>query len=208
MPRNGLHVRPATPDDLPALVELGSQLREALLPSADGGLRPGTPAARAVLEQRLRDTLGAPARRVVLAVTEDGVPVGMAVFSVGPCNALLDAPALHVTHVVVDDRYRRSGAGRALVGAATACAEELGIDQLLVSVRPTDRESNRFFARLGFAPLTVRRAAPVATVRRRLAQTEPAGGLALRRRARRPVAVAALAGPPAAPDVRTLGPEP
>lgn len=193
MPRNGLHARPATSADLPVMVELGSLLREALLPAADGSLRPGTPAARAALEQRLRDALTSPDRRLVLAVPDQGPPVGMAVFTVGPSNALLDLPALYMTHVVVDDRHHRDDAGRVLCAAAAAYAEERGLDQILVSVRPTDRETNRFFARLGFAPLTVRRAASVAAVRRRLAQDEPGIAGGVRRRVRRTIVLPSLA---------------
>ena len=77
-----------------------------------------------------------------------------------------------MSHAVVADRHRRRGAGRALVGAAATFAEERGVGQLVVSVHPTSREANRFLARLGFAPLTVRRSASVAGVRRRLAAGE------------------------------------
>jgi hypothetical protein len=40
----------------------------------------------------------------------------------------------------------------------------------VVSVTPTSRDANRFFARLGFAPLVIRRVAPLSVVRRRLAE--------------------------------------
>jgi hypothetical protein len=65
-------------------------------------------------------------------------------------------------------------------------------------VRPGSRDSNRFFSRLGFAPLAVRRAAPVSSVRRRLAQTEHGVATPLsRRRPRRP---SLLMGTPAPPQ--------
>lgn len=206
MPRNGLHVRPATADDLPAMVELGSGLREALLPGPDAGLRPGTPAARAALEQRLRNALGSPERRLVLAVADEQ-PVAMALFTVAPTNPLVDTPAVYLTHLVVDDRHRRRGAGRAIVAAAAAYADERGLEQLIVSARPTDRDTNRFFARLGFAPLTVRRAAPVAVVRRRLAADEPRFALVARRRPRRALMLQPLPPQPATHDVPTLEPD-
>lgn len=184
MPRSAVRVRAASEADLPVLVELAGGLREALVPAVDGSLRPGTPAARAALDQRLRDALASLDRRLVLAVDETDRPLAMALLSVGPCNALVETRAVHVTHLAVDDRHRRRGAGRALVGAAAAFAEEVGVDAVVVSVRPGSREANRFFARLGFAPLAVRRVASVSTVRRRLVQSEPARGIVARRRAR------------------------
>jgi N-acetylglutamate synthase-like GNAT family acetyltransferase len=92
----------------------------------------------------------------------------MALFSVAPANALLDAPALHVSHAVVANRHKRRGAGKALLAAAAAFAEERGLEQVLVSVAPGSRDANRFFARLGFAPLAVRRVAATSVLRRRL----------------------------------------
>ena len=189
-------MRPAVESDLPAMVALADELREALLPSADAATRPGGKGARAALEQRYREALACDERHVVLVVGEADEPLGMALFTVSPANALLDAPALHMSHAVVADRHKRRGAGKALVAAAAAFAEERGLDQIVVSVRPGSREANRFFARLGFAPLAVRRAAPVGAVRRRLAQTDlPASEAGPRRRPRRRVPVAAGALP-------------
>jgi ribosomal protein S18 acetylase RimI-like enzyme len=155
-------VREAGPGDVDVLVGFGEALREAgAFPRRTGGGRP--------LAERYADALADPERKVVLAVGEDDEPLGMAIFVQAPATYLLmDVPALHVTHVVVDDRHRRRGAGRAIVTAAAAHAEELGLEQVVVSVAPGARDANRFYARLGFAPLVTRRVAPVAALRRRL----------------------------------------
>jgi ribosomal protein S18 acetylase RimI-like enzyme len=203
VPRSALRVRPAAESDLPALVDLATELREALLP-AETGLRPGSPTGRAVLEQRLREALESPNRHLVLVVGEADEPLGMALFTVSSANALFDCPSLHMSHAVVDDRHRRRGAGRALVAAAAAYAEERGLDSIVVSVRPGSREANRFFARLGFAPLAVRRAASVTTVRRGLAQIElPLGGV-VRRRTRRVLHAPGIPAQPAGGPVAGL----
>lgn len=164
-----VRVRAATVDDLSALVAFGAELREQLSPAADG-LRKRSPTAsnRPVLEARYRDALADPDRHLVVAVAEDDSHLGMALFTVGPANALLDTPALHVSHAVVADRHKRRGAGKALVAAAAAFAEERGLEQVVVSVHPGSREANRFFARLGFVPIAVRRVAPTALIRRQL----------------------------------------
>lgn len=186
MPRPVLRVRPATEADLPALLALGDELRGQLLPSESSRSR-HAPASRAALQARYCDALADRRRHVVVVVdgpVDNEEVLGMALLSVGPANALLDAPAVHVDHAVVADRHRRRGAGRALIAAAAAFAEERDLDQLVVSVHPSSREANRWLARLGFAPLAVRRSTSVSAIRRRLAVDVPAAEHAVRRRRR------------------------
>ena len=204
MARSALRVREARDSDLPAIVGLGEELRDVTLPTADVPGRARTPAARIVLEQRYREALGSPDRRLVVVVDARDEPLGMALLTVSPANPLVDVPAVHMTHSVVSRRHERRGAGKALVAAAAAYADERGIDQIVVSVNPGSREGNRFFARLGFAPLAVRRVAPVAVVRRRLAQTELSTMEHVVRR--RPRRVPALPVGPTEPDLRPTAP--
>src|SRR5664280_834960 len=81
------------------------------------------------------------------------------------------------------------GAGGALVAAAAAYAGEIGRDQIMVNVLPGARDVHRFYARLGFAPLVVRRVTSIAALRRRLgaAELRPAPGLLRRRPGVRPL---------------------
>lgn len=199
----GLRVRAATVDDLPWLLAFGDELRDQLVTAtAEGAGRRGVPpVARGHLEQRYREALADDDRHLVVVVGDDGEPLGMALLTVASANALLDIEAVHMTHVVVADRHKKRGAGRALVAAATAFAEELQIEQLVVSVHPGSRDANRFFARLGFAPLAVRRTAPVASVRRRLSQAEsrPVAEHVVRRRPRRAPQAASVPLGPAEP---------
>jgi ribosomal protein S18 acetylase RimI-like enzyme len=205
VPWSPVRVRPVTADDLPVLLELGAELRDQVLP-IDGGTRArgNTMAGRAALAQRYTEAIEDAERHLVLAVGgKDGSPeepLGMALFTVATANALLDIPAVHVSHAVVSDRHRRRGAGKALVAAAAAFAEERGIEQLVVSVHPTSRDAARFFARLGFVPLAVRRTAPVALVRRRLALGERTAEHLVRRRPRRPVRASVPLGQVDGPD--------
>lgn len=209
MPWSPVRVRPVTADDLPALLTLGDELREQVVPVEGGGrARTATIAGRAALSERYLEAIADPARHLVLAVggPEDGPeePLGMALFTIASANALLDIPAVHVSHAVVADRHRKRGAGKALVASSAAFAEEQGIDQLVVSVHPGSRDAARFFARLGFAPLAVRRTAPVAVVRRRLALADRTPGQIVRQRARRtppvPLGLPAHARSPRTPE--------
>jgi ribosomal protein S18 acetylase RimI-like enzyme len=203
---SAVRVRPATVEDVPAMLAFGEELREQLGPSIDRKRVRTTPAAsRAGLAARYTEALADPDRHLVLAVADDDLPLGMALFTVAPANALLDTPALHVSHAVVADRHRRRGAGKALVAAAAGFAEERGLDQVVVSVHPGSRDANRFFARLGFAPLAVRRVAPTTVVRRRLQSSDapPAEHVARRRphRLKRlPMSSTAIPLGPADPD--------
>ena len=160
MPRAGVHVRPATVEDLPLLLELDGEVRE---PAAKE-------TARTHREARYAEALADPARRVLVATSDANEALGMALLVRGSASALFDLPAVHLSHFVVAEGHRRKGAGRALVAAAASYAEEIGADHVVVSVTPTSRDANRFFARLGFAPLVIRRVAPLAVVRRRLAE--------------------------------------
>lgn len=168
MPWSSVRVRPATPDDLPALLAFADELREQLTPGVDAKRARTAPTGRPALEARYLEALDDPDRHLVVAVAEDDAPLGMALFSIAPANALLDTPALHVSHAVVADRHKRRGAGKALIASAAAFADEHALEQVVVSVHPSSRDANRFFARLGFAPLAVRRVAPTAVLRRRL----------------------------------------
>ena len=204
MARGSVQVRRATSADLEALLSLGDELREQVIaPAAEvfGRSRTAGPgSARADLEQRYVEAMQDDARDLVVAVDEDDQPRGMALLTVAPSNALVDIPAVHMSHAVVGDRHKRRGAGRALVAAAAAYAEQRGIEQLVVSVHPGSREANRFFARLGFVPLAVRRTAPVGAVRRRLAQAERGvGEHVVRRRPRRTLRLPAVSGLPLGP---------
>jgi ribosomal protein S18 acetylase RimI-like enzyme len=196
---SAVRVRPATAVDVPAMLAFGEELREQLNPGLDGKRTRGSFATgRAALQARYTDALADPDRHLVVAVDDVDAPLGMALFTVAPANALLDAPVLHVSHAVVADKNRRRGAGKALVAAAAAFAEERGLDQVVVSVHPGSRDANRFFARLGFAPLAVRRVAPTAVVRRRLQSVDARTvDHVVRRRPRRLGRVPV--GPPALP---------
>jgi GNAT superfamily N-acetyltransferase len=192
--RSKVRVRAASLDDLDAVLRLGEELHEpaaswprpARLPWLEGGDG---------MRMRYRRLLADEDHRVVLAVDEDSAePLGMAILGVDPASALLDLPAVSVTHLLVAPAHRRRGAGRALVTAAVGYADELGMDHIIVGVSTTGREANRFFARLGFAPLVVRRIATVAALRRTLGLTDPVAECradAVRRRSRRGRALAA-----------------
>jgi GNAT superfamily N-acetyltransferase len=160
-------VRPAAPENLPALLALWGELRDL----GGRGTRVTPTAVSASAEARVAAAVADPDRRVVLATVQD-TPVGMAVFVPAPIGPLSDVRVVQVDYLVVTAGHRQRGVGRALLAAAAAYADEVGADQVMVSVHPGLRDANRFLARLGFTPLVVRRVAPVAALRRRLGTVE------------------------------------
>jgi GNAT superfamily N-acetyltransferase len=170
--RSNVRVRAATLDDLDAVLWLGRDLHEPAAGWPSPGRLPWLD-ARERLRVRYQRLLTDPDRRLVLAVDEDSAePLGMAVLGVDPAAALLDLPAVSVTHLLVAPAHRRRGAGRALLAAAVDYADEFEMDHVIVGVSAAGREAHRFFARLGFAPLVVRRIATVAALRRTLGLTD------------------------------------
>jgi GNAT superfamily N-acetyltransferase len=167
MARAGVDVRPATPDDLPALIRLVSEMRETIT------RRPVRPVDNQdqLATERLQAAFDDPDTQVIVGVDAAGAVLGVAVLvAQGSASALSDARTVLMasTHVTRSARHR--GVGRALVAAAAAWAESQGAETLEANVDPNRREDLRFYVRLGFAPLFVRRVVPLAALRRRLGQ--------------------------------------
>lgn len=165
MSRGHVRVRVATDSDLPAILALVQDTRQ-LVPHAIAGahLRRAAPAQGARYEMILDD----PDRTLFLAVDADEQVLGMAVASVEEVSATVALPGVHISNLVVGARFRRRGVGRGLIAAIVRYAEAHGIDHIVAGVISEDRETHRYLARLGFAPMVVRRVAPTATVRRAL----------------------------------------
>jgi ribosomal protein S18 acetylase RimI-like enzyme len=188
MPRSNVRIRPAGPADLDVLTALAAEYRDSIgrtyrlaRPAAD---------ARGRYERLLADS----AHRVVVAVDERTAEVvGMAVFGVDVVSTLADVPSIYVSNLLVAPQHRHRGAGRALLAAAVSYADELGLDYVIAGVATGGREANRFLARLGFAPLVLRRIAPVSALRRTLGLIDALGDVRHlpRRRALPPAARAA-----------------
>jgi GNAT superfamily N-acetyltransferase len=185
-------VREATVDDTPALLAMWSELRdmggriERLMPGPDAeGLR-----------ERLAWVATDPSSRVLVAIVDDAEVAGMTLLTEAPYAPLFDQRAVHTHYLHVRDGFRRRGVGKALLAAAVAFAEEVGAEHVMTSVLPQMRETQRFYARLGFSPVVVRRSAPVSVLRRRLAPsgaTSVTDNLLARRRSLRRVRAAVVA---------------
>lgn len=182
MSRSHIRVRPAEPADVSELVRLVGSTDEM---RGGPAARPLQAETRTHLPARFAAILGAEDKSVLVAVDEVGEIVGMVMVSEGEVSAVTAVPALHISHLLVTPKHRRRGVGRALLAATVHLAEQRGIEHVVATVVSGSRDANRYFARLGFAPLVVRRLATTSTLRRSLGIVDGANRVALLRRARR-----------------------
>ena len=132
----------------------------------EGGTTPEA-AQRLALDGTLRNALQRKDICAFLAYS-DNRPAGYVVLADSTRSLLVDSPCISIDMLFVHPDFRRQGIGRALLGAVTRYADRHGCDELASAVPAADREANRFFARLGFAPETVRRVASASALQRRL----------------------------------------
>jgi GNAT superfamily N-acetyltransferase len=158
-----VQTREASDADVAAIVDLWDELRVQA-----GRVGPfGPPASAVAIRDRLRSLQADPAHRVIVADVE-GEVVGLAVLSRLPVTPISEVESVQISFMHVRDDRRRRGVGRAIVSAAAKFAGEVGADYVTVGVFPGARESNRFFARLGFSPLVMRRAIATSALQKRL----------------------------------------
>jgi GNAT superfamily N-acetyltransferase len=175
--RSRVVTRTARASDLPAVLALVRQHRadahaedvltgHARLNAAATGFR------------RLLDD---PGHRVVLAVLPGGeapggeLAVGLAVLGLDPLSLVLGNPQVTVDTFVVHREHRRRGTGARLLAAAAGYAQENGAAHVVAAVGGHEAERQRFFARMGFAPLATRRIVPLDSLVRSLAAWQRSG---------------------------------
>jgi GNAT superfamily N-acetyltransferase len=172
VPRPQVVVRRAEVQDVDDLLLMWARAREDLSRTVRN--LSGTSVEQ--VRPRLHEALDSASVGVLIAYCDDA-PAGYVVVAVGPVNPLFDGVSLHVEHMYVAPEFRRRGVARALLTKVTAVAETSGCEQVIANVTPQSRDTQRFLARLGFAPLAVRRVVPTAALRRRLSGQTGRGGL-------------------------------
>jgi ribosomal protein S18 acetylase RimI-like enzyme len=179
--RGNVRVRPAATSDINELIALSEDngLVDHVARRGRGGHRTDGNA----LVDRYMSLLSDIDRLVLVAIDEaTNQLVGFAVLLEERVGVLAPTAALYISHLLVAPSFRRRGAGRALLTGAVRHAEDREIDHVVVGVQAGARDANRYLARLGFAPLVVRRIASVSTLRRSLGIVDSIDRVALRRR--------------------------
>ena len=172
--RSRVVTRTARPGDLAAVLSLMRQHRadahaEDVL-SGSTRLRAASGFRRLLEDDRHRVVLAVLPGSTAPGPRDSGeVAVGLAVLGLDPLSVVLGNPQVTVHTFVVHREHRRCGTGVLLLGAAAEFARETGADHVVVAVGGHEAERQRFFARMGFAPLTTRRIVPVHSLTRTLA---------------------------------------
>ena len=186
MARAVITVREADLHDLPAIARQWGEMKGVAGRSDRLAPMPNVNRIRDYLLHGPRD----PDQRVLVATVDDNSNVvGFCVLIRQPFAPLHEGSSVHVHYLHVAERGRRRGVGRALVAAAATFAEDVAAEHVVTNVYPQLRDCNRFFARLGFAPVITRRVVALPALRRRLALEARMGAvdevLARRRNIRR-----------------------
>jgi GNAT superfamily N-acetyltransferase len=179
-------VREAQSHDLPAIARQWGDIKKVAGRSNRLAPMPNFGRVRDYVRYGPRD----PDQRVLVATIDgDDEVIGFCVLFRQPFAPLYDGCSVQVHYLHVAERCRRRGVGRALVAAAATFAEEVSAEHVVTNVYPQLRDCNRFFARLGFAPVITRRVVALPALRRRLAVEARTGSvdevLARRRSVRR-----------------------
>ncbi len=158
MPRQAPQIREAVPEDAAELLELWAV-------TGRGG--PTTPRGLEDAKRALANVAADPDQRLLVAEAEGSVVAAMKL-SRGPVSPLVLESVVHTSFLLVLPQHRRHGYGHALLDAALTWAEEKDIHDV-TAITDGNRETNRFFARLGLSTLGTLRHSSVAGLRKKLA---------------------------------------
>jgi GNAT superfamily N-acetyltransferase len=166
MGRQPVHIRDATPDDAEVLLRLWSRTTRHCEAS---------PQAVRDAEQALANAAADPDGRLLVAQVE-GQVVAALQLTRGPVSPLVLDSAVHTSYLLVEPEHRKHGVAHALMEAAVLWAEEKDVHQI-TAITDTNRDTNRFFVRLGMSTLATVRSVPTAALRKKLSseRTRPAG---------------------------------
>ena len=134
-------IRPASGEDAPALVALRDEV------AAEGGLIAATPGERSALEEEL--SLSA-------LVSQGGLPLTLEVAGEVAGQLLVSRrPERYYAHIgevaiIVSNRCRGLGLGRALMEAAVEWARAVGLAKLSLAVFTTNERAIRLYRSMGF----------------------------------------------------------
>ena len=139
-------VRAATPDDTRFIETLGVRTAAASV----SALRPVPDSAAARSFRRLLDFCRAQPDTFTLIAESDAQPAGFVLLLTGVRDDVTQQPQAFIAYMAVERQLRRSGVGRALLGAAQAHAEKLALPHLSLMVTADNAAARDLYRSFGF----------------------------------------------------------
>jgi len=161
--RQQFPVRPAVPSDFPGIARMCVSAREESLV----GSQLCSPDESALCRQL--EVLATLPGGHLQVLEGDGALQGFMLLRVLDQDLLHDAPTLYIEALYIAPTFRRKGAGHALMSAAADIAADSGAVDVYSQPLPGSRGTQRFLARLGFAPAAAHRVVSTAALQRALA---------------------------------------
>ena len=154
---SGVEIRPATPDDFPAVGELTVAAYRA-----DGQLADGNPYQHVLTDAPRRAAAG----DLLVATDATGQVVGTVLFVLpGSAYAELSRPGeAEFRTLAVAPAAQRQGVGELLIRACVDRATRHGCRALVISTRDIAAAAHRLYARLGFVRMPERDWSPLPAI--------------------------------------------
>ena len=162
MSRPAVVVRKADAALIDTVCELWEESR------SDEGAVQSDAGVRKTTVDSIRNALARP-EMIAFVAYSDGRPAGYVVLDDCSLNPFSDSSCLCIEQIYVRKDERGVGVARSLMQAVATFADLQGATEVACMVPSNVRDAHRFYARLGFTPLTVRRVASTAALRRKLA---------------------------------------
>ena len=140
-------IRPYAEADRPAIVRLHTELQ-----TYERAFRPSRASGAAVSEAQVAEyeAMLADEDAALFVAEEDGAPIGYAVCLAEAEAIEYDPSQVYVQDIIVTETARGRGAGRALMNAVRAFADERGIGRLDLQVLVGNEAARGFYEALGF----------------------------------------------------------
>lgn len=165
----GYEIRRARESDLDRLIELLAALQKHLEERNPRVWRE-SPGDRERARDRLAKRLSDPKACVIVAVSDEGAIIGLAVGSILSQERYVPDVSAYIETAFVEEPYRRGGVGYRLITELCRFFESHDVEEVSLRYIVGNSEAEQFWAKLGFEPIIVTSTAKRQDVEKRIAR--------------------------------------